>query len=96
MKALNISQGVRTKLGNKVPPVTEKEIAECFANKCGLNLIDDREDNRTDPATLWFIAETNKGRLLKVVFIFQDGTLHIKTAYDPNEVEIEIYEEHGK
>lgn len=96
MKALTISQAVRTKLENKIPPVTEKEIAECFANKCGVNLVDDREDNRTDPATLWFIAETNKGRLLKVVYIFQDGACHIKTAYDPNEVVIDIYEKHGK
>jgi len=59
-------------------------------------LIDDREDNRTDPETLWFIAETNKGRLLKVCFMFMDGNVHIKTTYEPNEVEIEVYETHGK
>ena len=96
MKGLSISQAVRDKLAKKAPPVTEKEIAECFANKCGVNLIDDREDNRTDPATLWFIAETNKGRLLKIVYIFEDGKCVIKTAYDPNAVEIEIYETYGK
>lgn len=96
MKGLTISPGVRDKLDKKTPPVTAKEIAECFANKCGVNLIDDREDNRTDPATLWFISETNKGRLLKVAYIFVDGKCVIKTAYDPNDVEIQIYETHGK
>ncbi|HZS80548.1 MAG TPA: ADP-ribosyl-(dinitrogen reductase) hydrolase [Herbaspirillum sp.] len=87
---------MRNKLDHKNPSVTEKEIAECFDNKCGINLIDNREDNQTDPATLWFIAETNRGRLLKVVYIFKDEKCHIKTAYDPNEVEIDIYEKYGK
>ncbi|ONN66733.1 ADP-ribosyl-(dinitrogen reductase) hydrolase [Herbaspirillum sp. VT-16-41] len=96
MRGLVISQGIQDKLDKKTPPVTEKEVCECFDNKCGENLIDDREDNRTDPATLWFIAETNKGRLLKIVFIFQDGSFRLKTAYDPNQVEIDIYEKYGK
>jgi len=45
MEALSVSSGIRAKLGRKVPPVDEDEIAQCFANKCGVNLIDDREDN---------------------------------------------------
>ncbi len=96
MKGLSISHGVRTKLDHKTPPVTEKEIAQCFDNKCGVNLLDDREDNQTDPPTLWFIAETNRGRLLKIVYIFKNGTCHIKTAYDPNELEIALYDKYGK
>jgi hypothetical protein len=96
MEALSISLGVRAKLNRKVPPVSEDEIAECFANRCGVNLLDEREDNQTDPPTLWFVAETNSGRLLKIVYVFKNGTHYLKTAYDPNEIEIAIYEKYGK
>ena len=96
MEALSVSSGIRAKLGRKVPPVDEDEIAQCFANKCGVNLIDDREDNQTDPPTLWFIAETDRGRLLKIVYVFRNGLCHLKTAYDPNQQEIAIYEKFGK
>jgi hypothetical protein len=96
MRPFIISQDVRQKIQQKVPPVTEKEILECYENKCGTYLIDDREKNRTNPETLWFIAETNHGRCLKVALMFIDGNVHIKSAYDPNEKEIEIYERRGK
>ena len=76
--------------------VKECEVHQCFENKCGVFLEDDREENKTDPATLWFIAPTNKERLLKIVFIYDNGNNHIKTAYEPNQVEIDIYEQEGK
>lgn len=59
-------------------------------------LIDDREDHRRNPPTLWFIAETNKGRLLKIVFQNRDANCHIITAYEPNQDEIRIYERKSK
>lgn len=92
---LRISTTVRAKLQSK-HDVSEREIEQCFDNKCGLYLIDDREDNKTDPETLWFLAETNKGRVLKVCFMFIDGNVHIKTAYEPNEDEVKVYETYGK
>ena len=95
MRSLHISPGVLEKLSEK-HKVTPKEINECFDNQCGIFLVDDRENRRTDPSTLWFVAETNKGRLLIIVFIYQDGQHQIKTAYEPNDVEIEIYERKGK
>lgn len=58
--------------------VSLDEIDQCFENKCGFFLVDDREDHKTDPATLWFVAETNKGRLLKVIFIYKDGKYYLK------------------
>lgn len=76
--------------------VDRREIEQCFDNRDGGFLVDDREDHRTDPQTLWFIAPTNFNRLLKVVFISIDGKIHIKTAYEANETEIRIYERHGK
>jgi hypothetical protein len=45
---------------------------------------------------MWFIAETDKGKLLKVVFIeLADGDYELKTAYEPNIIEVNIYEEYS-
>ena len=90
-----ISAAVRAKLETK-HKVTEKEICQCLENRAGKFLIDDREDHRTDPATHWFIAETNCQRRLKIVFIFKTGKLHIRTAYEPNAMEISIYEKKSR
>jgi len=91
---LKISPGIKEKLKKK-HCVTEEEITQCFTSRTGCYLMDMREDHQTDPPTLWFIAETDYGRLLKVVFIRKDSDLIIKTAYAPNEIEIEIYNRHG-
>lgn len=81
MKNLRISEAVLEKLKNK-HGVTRREVEQCFENKCGLFLVDDREDHRSDPPTLWFVAPTNAGRILKVVFIFRDGQVHLRSAFD--------------
>jgi hypothetical protein len=96
MRHLVISAGVREKLDNKHGGVSEKEIDQCFENLCGFYLVDDREDNRTDPATLWFVSETNARRTLKVCFMVIDGNIHIKSAYEPDYTEIELYNAKGK
>lgn len=95
MKNLHISQAVIDKLTDR-HKVSRREVEQCFANKCGLFLEDTREDHRSDPATLWFIAPTNVGRQLKVVFIFKEGLVHLRTAYEPNPDEIEIYDRRGR
>jgi hypothetical protein len=95
MLTLVISLSVQTKLALK-HKVTEREIFQCFENKCGINLVDNREDHKTDPCTLWFISETNQGRLLKIAFMVVDGNFEIKTAFEPNDIEIRIYENLGK
>lgn len=95
MPSIFISAAVREKLDVK-HHVTEKEICQCLENRCGEFLIDTREDHKSDPVTLWFIAETNCRRLLKIVFIYKDGTFIIRTAYKPNTQEVELYEEKGK
>jgi hypothetical protein len=88
---LIISAGVQTKLANKNPPVSRKQIIECFGNVEGKFILDTREEHQSDPATVWFIAETNDGRKLKIAFIQRGTTVTIRTAYDPNPVELEIY-----
>lgn len=92
---LIISNPVKRKLMVKHGGITEQEILECFANRERCCLIDDREDHRTDPPTQWFIGETDRGIKIKVVFIENESDLIIKTAYTPNSLEIEIYEENS-
>jgi uncharacterized DUF497 family protein len=89
---LNISKIVTEKLFKKHYVVVE-EVEECFLNRRKGLLEDKREKYKTNPPTLWFIAETDQGRLLKVVFIeLSNGTYEIKTAYEPNDDEVKIYE----
>jgi uncharacterized DUF497 family protein len=95
MPKLVVSSAVLVKLREK-HNVTVREVEQCFENKCGTFLEDDREDHQTDPPTLWFIAPTNRDRLLKVVFMFIDGNVLIKSAFEPNEVEGRIYDKYGK
>ncbi|MCP1440315.1 nuclear transport factor 2 (NTF2) superfamily protein [Erwinia persicina] len=93
---LMISQKIRLKLSEKKPPVTEDEIIQCFSNRDGHFLEDNREDHQSDPPTRWFIAETDYGIKLKVVFIFYPGRgVAIRTAYAPNDDEIRIYNKYG-
>ena len=87
-----ISQRVLDKLAGKTPPVTTKEVQECFENLRGSFLEDTREVHRTDPPSQWFVAETNHRRLLKVVFMFKDQTFVIKSAFEPNDQEIALYD----
>jgi len=93
LKNLLISSGVRLKLLEKHVGITQEDIEECFANLQGRFLYDNREQHKSNPQTLWFIAENNKGRLIKVVFIpLPNGQLRIRTAFDPNADEIRIYQ----
>jgi uncharacterized DUF497 family protein len=89
-----ISEAVAAKLLEK-HAVTGEEIPECFENRYGAVLIDDRAIHRRTPPTLWFVAETTGRRLLKIVFQIRDGDCHIITAYEPNADEVRIYEKLG-
>ena len=94
MKNLSISDAVLRKLEN-AHGVSRNEVEQCFLNRQGRLLVDNRVLTRTNPPTLWFLACTNKGRALKVVYIQKGVTIELKTAYDPNEEEARIYKRHG-
>jgi len=98
--AIEISDSVLHKMRVKHGGITKEDVVECFANRDSsrLMLVDQREDNQTDPQTLWFISETNNGRRLKVVFIqfIQEKKIQIKTCYEANATEIRIYEKYSK
>jgi hypothetical protein len=93
--AIKISDRVLQKLAAKVPPVTREEVEQCFANRAGGLLEDAREQHKTEPPTQWFIAETDRGRRLKVVFVQDGADVDLKTAYDPNRTEMLIYLKYG-
>ncbi|EKT66281.1 hypothetical protein [Providencia alcalifaciens] len=96
MKLL-ISSKIRQKLAGKIPPVNEDDILQCFSNRSGHFLEDTREDNKTDPATKWFISETDYGVVLKIVCIFYpDKGVAIRTAYKPNDEELRIYQKYAQ
>lgn len=96
---INISERVLKKLAeeHKVDPV---EIRHCFENRDGRFLEDTRPEHQTIPPTHWFIAETNRRRKLKIVFInrqvLKGLQIDIRTAYDANSEEIRIYDKYGK
>lgn len=85
-----ISESVLKKLMER-HNVAASEVLQCFANRCGPSLIDNRDKHLTDPKTRWFIAETDMGRKLKVAYIpYPDGPV-VKSAFPPNAIEFEIY-----
>ena len=91
----SISKGVKEKLAGKTPPVVTNEIRQCFINRTGDFLEDTRAQNKTSPPTKWFISETDKQRILKVVFLRTESQIIIKTAYDPNAEELRIYRKYA-
>lgn len=95
MKNLHISKAVLEKLADK-HHVERREVEQCFENIDGPLLIDDREDHKSDPATLWFLSRTNKTRLLKIVYIQRGSEIHLRTCYEPNDTEIKIYLNHTR
>lgn len=95
MKNLIISTAIKEKL-LKQHSVDLREVEQCFENKCGVFLEDTRAEHKTDPASLWFIAPTNKGRLLKIIFIFIDGNVHLKSAYAPEQDALDLYDRDGQ
>ncbi len=94
MHNLKISPDIQRKLSFK-HSVTRLEVEQCFVNRSGRLLMDTREKHKTDPPTLWFLALTNQSRVLKIVYIQIGSTIHLKSAFSPNETEIEIYSRHG-
>lgn len=95
MQNLVISQAILEKLSAK-HQVERREVEQCFLNKCGAYLMDTREDHRSDPPTLWFVAPTNQGRILKVIFIFRDGKVFLRSAYDADEAVRRIYDANAR
>lgn len=94
MRNLKISSEILAKLAAK-HDVSKSEVEQCFSNRGGRLLEDRRAKHKSNPPTLWFIAPTNKGRMLKIVYI-QDGiSITLRSAFPPNAQETDIYIRHG-
>ena len=88
---LKISPAVLQKLEER-HNVAVSEIIECFANRTGNYLLDNREEHRSAPPTQWFVSETDYAVKLKIMFIqHSDGTVEIKSAYTPSQTVLDIY-----
>ena len=92
---IEISQKILKKLDEK-HQVSRDEVEQCFANRSGKYLRDLREEHKSNPPTLWFISETDFGRRLKVVFIFSNGVIYLRTDFEPNDKETAIYNRLGQ
>lgn len=68
---------------------------QCFANRIGRLLEDQRARHKTHPPTLWFLSQTNRGRILKVVYIQNGQAIHLKSAFALNTDELAIYAKYG-
>lgn len=78
-----LSPATRLKLARHDHNVTEQEILQCFANRDRTFLTDSRPEHQTPIPTQWFVSETDYGRRLKVVFIYDQESqiVDIKSAY---------------
>lgn len=79
---------------NEKHSVSQKEVIQCFYNSNDDDYLEDgREEHKTIPPTQWFLAYTDSGRLLKVVFVFSENknTFYVKTAYEPNQSVIDMF-----
>ena len=95
VRTLIISPAVFDKLQNK-HSVSPREIEQCFENRIGDYLEDADENHQTDPPSLWFVAPTNCEKLLKIIFVYQDGNIYVKSAFPANAKAIKMYDTHGK
>lgn len=71
------------------------EVEEAFSEWVGRPLIDNRAKHKTRPPTVWFCSATLDGRILKIVGIPFKETREfvLKSAYEPEDWEIDLYEE---
>lgn len=95
---LIVTKQVEEKLLAKFHPVTIIEVEEAISTFDGRMILDDRPNNKTNPPTYWFLAETFDGRLLKIVIKLdkKNKAAYLRTAYAPDEEEIIFYEDHCK
>lgn len=85
-----ISARIREKLQQK-HNVSVEEVYQAFMNREGPSFTDDREDHQSVPPTYWFIAETDCGRKLKIVYVAYPEFFAIKSAFDANDTWTALY-----
>lgn len=89
--AIILSQRIKEKLADANHRITERDISECFANRERRFVTDTREEHRTDPETLWFVAQNDYGVKIKVMFVRRDNDIYVKSAYRATEEVTAMY-----
>jgi len=74
--------------------ITEREVIECFENHDGRLCWDSRPQHldRKGRPSPWFVAQTYRGRWLKIMFVREGHTIHLKSAYPATAVVQQIFE----
>jgi hypothetical protein len=78
--------------------ITEKEVADCFANHCGGYCYDKRPqhlDSNGNP-TPWFVAPTNQGRILKIMFVRDSSDIYLASAYPATDAVQQMFKRHAR
>jgi hypothetical protein len=91
---LRISTDVLEKITGRNIRVIEVE--QCFLNREGGLCDDTRAQHLTDPLTQWFVAETDKGRKLKIMYVPHKSGPELKSAYDATAEICRIYDKYAK
>jgi len=90
---LIISKKIRDKIAQlDHGSVNEREVRECFLNRPEGVCKDDREGHQTDPPTVWFVAPTHLGRLLKIVYVEDEENIYLKSAYLATKVVQDVFD----
>lgn len=93
---LIISEDVRKKIAaDDHGGLTVEEVEQCFQNHCGPYCTDSREDHRTNPPTQWFVAETNRRRRLKIMFVREGSDIYLKSAYPASDEVTRIFKKYA-
>lgn len=86
-----LSQRIKEKLADVNHRIGLDDIKQCFANRKRGFVVDNREEHRTDPPTLWFVAENDYGVKIKVMFVMRGQDIYVKSAYRATDVVAGIY-----
>lgn len=96
---LVISPAIRKKIGrDDHGGITEKDVRECFTNHCRGYCYDRRPQHldREGKPSMWFVAETNARRVLKIMFVRENESIVLKSAYPATETVQRLFDKHCK
>lgn len=94
-----ISDGVLTKIGAEDHgSLSRRDVEEAFANNSAGYCYEQHKEHFTPNGepSLWFVAYTNHGVRLKVMFVREREDVHVKSAYPATDRVTAIFEKHAK
>ena len=92
-----ISDNILAKIGGEDHGgLTRKDVEECFENHPGKICFDNRPEHadRNGKPPLWFVAENNHQRKLKIMYVREGKTITVLSAYPATEKVQRIFEKY--